>query len=225
MLTITAGRGSHFREPGFLPDMRPVVFAVHDDPSVCRLLASLAGDAGWRSEVFDSPADFLAEPRAYVPSCLVLDVGPPPLDGLYLQRQIVLDRKDIPIIFITAKSDVPTTVRAMKAGASDFFTKAVMRDTLADAIHRAVERSRAALKAEAELTVLKDRHTSLSGRENEVMGLVVSGLLNKQVAGVLGISEITVKAHRGRMMRKMEARSVPDLVRICAQLDVPSVRR
>ena len=196
----------------------PIVFVVDDDVSVRESLELLIHSAGWSPETFPSAAAFLARPRADVPSCLVLDVSLPDLNGLELQTRIADDRFDLPIIFITGYGDVPMTVRAMKAGAVEFLTKPFSDDVLLSAIADAIERSRAVLGHEAELRAVRDRYASLSPREREVMGLVVSGLLNKQIGGELHISEITVKAHRGKMMRKMEADSLADLVRMAASL-------
>ena len=200
----------------------PVVFVVDDDVSVRESLELLILSGGWQPETFASAEDFLARSRADVPSCLVLDVALPSLNGLDLQKRIV-DRADMPIIFITGYGDVPTTVQAMKAGAVEFLTKPFGDDVLLNAVSQAIERSRAALAHEAELRALRDRHASLTPRERETMALVVSGLLNKQIATKLGISEITVKAHRGRVMRKMQVDSLAELVRVAAALDVPLV--
>jgi len=195
-----------------------IIAIVDDDPSVRRGLQRLIRSAGWKTETFASAQEFLSCPRAITPSCLVLDVTLPDLNGLELQKRVAADRIDMPIIFITGYGDVPMTVRAMKAGALEFLTKPFDDDVLLRAIRQALESSRTALSRTAEMQALRDRHASLSGREREVMALVVSGLLNKQVAGELGISEITVKAHRGKMVRKMMARSLADLVNIAAEL-------
>jgi FixJ family two-component response regulator len=199
-----------------------MVFVVDDDISVRESLELLIRNADWQPETFVSAEEFLARPRVHVPSCLVLDVSLPDLNGLDLQKRI-LDRTDMPIIFITGYGDVPMTVEAMKAGALEFLTKPFNEEVLLNAIRNALERSRTALGHEAELRALRDSHTSLTRREQEVMALVVSGLLNKQVGAELGISEITVKAHRGRMMRKMKADSLPDLVKMAAQLRLTPV--
>jgi|ERR1700678_2055567 len=201
------------------PGPTPVVFIVDDDLSVRESLQSLVRSAGWQAETFASAKDFLARPRVVAPSCLVLDVQLPDLSGLDVQQRVV-DRIDLPIIFITGYTDVPITVRAMKAGAIEFLTKPYRSDVVLDAIQNAFERSRAALGRQAKMTSIRDHYASLSRREREVMALVVSGLLNKQVGGELGISEITVKAHRGNVMRKMRAESVPDLVRMAASLEI-----
>jgi FixJ family two-component response regulator len=196
----------------------PVVFIVDDDVSVRESLESLIRCAGWQPETFASAQEFLSRPRVLAPSCLVLDVTLPDLSGLDLQKRVAVDRIDMPIIFITGYGDVPMTVQAMKAGAVEFLTKPFGDDVLLSAIRHAIERSQTALGHEAEMQALRDRHASLSRREREVMALVASGLLNKQVGGELGISEITVKAHRGKVMRKMEAHSLADLVTMAARL-------
>jgi FixJ family two-component response regulator len=196
----------------------PVVFVVDDDVSVRESLELLIRCAGWEPETFASAQEFLARPRVLSASCLVLDVSLPDLNGLDLQQRVAADRVDMPIIFITGYGDVPMTVRAMKAGAVEFLTKPFGDDVLLGAIRHAIDRSRASLGDEAELRALRGAYASLSRREREVMALVVSGLLNKQVGGELGISEITVKAHRGQAMRKMKAYSLADLVTMAARL-------
>jgi FixJ family two-component response regulator len=206
-----------------MPDVRPIVFVVDDDHSVRESLELLLESARWQTETFASAQAFLSRPNPTGPCCLVLDVTMPGLGGLELQQQLV-ERTQMPIIFITGHGDVPTTVRAMKAGAVEFLTKPFNDDTLLEAIRGAVERSRAALREEAELAHLRDRYALLTPREQEVMGLVVSGLLNKQVGGELGISEITVKAHRGQVMRKMNADSLAGLVTMAARLELRSAR-
>jgi FixJ family two-component response regulator len=200
-----------------MPDVTPIVFVVDDDISVRESLELLISNAGWRPETFASAQDFLRRPRASVPCCAVLDVRIPRLNGLELQQQLG-ERPEMPIIFITGYGDVPMSVRAMKAGAVEFLTKPFKNDELLDAIRNAIERSRGALREESQMQAVRGCYASLTPREREVMALVVSGLLNKQVGGELGISEITVKAHRGQVMRKMKADSLPDLVTMAARL-------
>jgi FixJ family two-component response regulator len=196
----------------------PIVFVVDDDISVRESLESLIRFAGWQPQTFASAQEFLSRPRIFAPSCLVLDVTLPDLNGLDLQKRIATDRIDMPIIFITGHGDVPMTVRAMKAGAVEFLTKPYGDEVLLSAIQQAIEFSHAALRREAQMRSIWDAYASLSRRERQVMALVVRGLLNKQVGAELGISEITVKAHRGNMMRKMKADSLADLVNMAARL-------
>ena len=198
----------------------PIVFVVDDDISVRESLELLIRSEGWQPETFKSAQEFLAHPRALVPSCLVLDVSLPGLNGLELQKRVAIERTDMPIIFITGYGDVPMTVQAMKAGAVEFLTKPFGDNVLLSAIRNAIERSKTALGHEAEMQALRDRYESLTPREREVMALVASGLLNKQVGGELGISEITVKAHRGQVMQKMKADSFAELVKMAARLDL-----
>ena len=200
-------------------NMKPVVFVVDDDISVRESLELLITNAGWRSETFESAQDFLSRPRATVPCCLVLDVRIPGLSGLDLQQQLAA-RTDMPIIFVTGFGDVPMTVRAMKAGAVEFLTKPFNDDVLLAAIRDAIDRSCVEQRLDSEMEALRSCHESLTPREHDVMALVVSGLLNKQIGGELGISEITVKAHRGQVMRKMKADSLADLVRMAGRLGV-----
>ena len=203
----------------------PTVFVVDDDVSVRESLESLIRVAGWRPEVFASAREFLAYPRTNAPGCLVLDVSLPDLSGLELQRDVA-DRLDLPIIFITGYGDIPMTVRAMKAGAAEFLTKPFDDGVLLGAVKQAIERSERTLRRDAATQTVRKCHESLSPREREVMSLVVSGLLNKQVGHELGISEITVKVHRGKVMRKMQAASLADLVKMAAMLDsTPGPRR
>jgi FixJ family two-component response regulator len=196
----------------------PIVFVVDDDISVRESLELLIRGEGWQPETFAAAQEFLDRPRALGPSCLLLDVSLPGLNGLDLQKRVAVERTDMPIIFITGYGDVPMSVQAMKAGAVEFLTKPFSDDVLLTAIRAALERSRVALSLEAEMRVLQDRYASLSPRERQVMVLVVSGLLNKQVGGELGISEITVKAHRGKVMQKMKADSLASLVKMVAML-------
>jgi len=201
-----------------MPPASPIVFVVDDDVSVRESLELLIQNEGWQAETFASAQEFLDHPRVAIPSCLVLDVSLPGLNGLYLQQQIACERNALPIIFITGYGDVPKTVQAMKAGAVEFLTKPFNDEVLLTAIQQALERSRFALAQEAEMQELRNCYASLTPREREVMALVVSGLLNKQVGGELGISEITVKAHRGQVMQKMKANSIADLVKMAARL-------
>jgi len=203
----------------------PFVFVVDDDISVRESLELLIRHQGWQPETFASAQEFLVRPRVDGPSCLILDVNLPDLNGLDLQTRVI-DRSDMPIIFITGFGDIPMTVQAMKAGAVEFLTKPFNHDVLLKAIKHAIDRSQRALAQEAELRAIREDYGSLTRREQEVMALVVAGLLNKQVGGELGISEITVKAHRGRVMRKMKADSLPDLVNVAARIGiVPLAKR
>lgn len=196
---------------------KPIVFVVDDDAWVRESLETLIQDEGWRSETFATAQEFLDRSRAFTPSCLVLDISLPGLNGLELQKRLA-ERTDMPIIFITGHGDIPMSVGAMKAGAVEFLTKPFNDEVLLTAIRQALERSRLALAREAKMQELRDRYASLTPRERDVMALVVSGLLNKQVAGELGIAESTVKAHRGQVMQKMKANSVADLVKMTARL-------
>jgi len=197
---------------------QPIVFVVDDDVSVRESLELLIDNAGWQPKAFASAQEFLGSPRAVVPSCLLLDISLPGLNGLELQKRVAVERTAMPIIFITGYGDVPKTVQAMKAGAVEFLTKPFNDEVLLTAIQQALERSRLALVEEAEMEELRNRYASLTPREREVMALVVSGLLNKQVGAELGISEITVKAHRGQVMQKMKANSVAHLVKMAGRL-------
>lgn len=206
-------------EPGPWPATAPpVVYVVDDDISVRESLELVIRHAGWQPVLLESAHAFLCQPRSAGPSCLLLDVNLPDLNGLDLQARLAGERAGVPIVFITGYGDVPLAVRAMKAGAVEVLTKPYDGDALLCAITDALERSRYALEEEARLHPLRERHASLSPREREVLALVVAGRLNKQIAAQLGISEITIKAHRGRVMRKMKARSLADLVKMTALL-------
>jgi FixJ family two-component response regulator len=196
----------------------PIVFIVDDDISVRESLELLVQGENWKPEAFASAQEFLNHPRKPVPSCLVLDLSLPGLNGLELQKRLAIEHIDMPIIFITGHGDVPQTVQAMKGGALEFLTKPLNSDTLIGAIRNALQRSGVALVQNAEMQQLRARYDSLTNREQQVMALVVSGLLNKQVGGELGISEVTVKAHRGQVMQKMKANSLADLVKMAARL-------
>jgi FixJ family two-component response regulator len=202
----------------------PVVFIVDDDASVREALELLTRLAGWQPRAFASAHEFLSDARTLGPACLVLDVSLPDLNGLELQQRMAAEGIDLPIVFITGHADVPTTVRAMKAGAVEFLTKPFGQDELLRAIGDAIERSRESRARTEGMRVLRDGYATLSRREREVMALVVSGLLNKEVGGELGISEITVKAHRGNVMRKMKADSLAALVKMAARLQVAPSR-
>jgi len=205
-------------EPASISADSPVVFIVDDDVSVRESLELLVENEGWKSVTFASAQEFLNHPRALVPSCLVLDLSLPGLNGLDLQKRLAVERADVPIIFITGYGDIPKSVQAMKAGALEFLTKPLDDHALVSAIRKALERSRLTLAQDAEMQELRARYASLTSRERQVMALVVSGLLNKQVGGELGISEITVKAHRGQVMQKMKANSLAALVKLAAKL-------
>jgi FixJ family two-component response regulator len=201
-----------------MPPAKSIVFVVDDDISIRESLELLILEAGWHPELFASAQAFIDYPIVSVPHCLVLDISLPGLNGLELQKRVLTVRPELPIIFITGHGDVPKTVQAMKAGAVEFLTKPFPDTVLLDAIRHALERSRSFLGQAAEIQALRDRYASLTQREQQVMKLVVDGLLNKQVGGELGISEITVKAHRGKVMQKMKADSLPDLVKMAGKL-------
>jgi FixJ family two-component response regulator len=207
-----------------MADVAPIVFVVDKDASMRESLEHLIRREGWQPRAFASVEEFFARPAAVVPNCLILDVSLAGLDGLSVQKRVSIERPETPIIFITGHGDVRTTVLAMKAGAFEFLTKPFRDDVMLIGIREALEHSRVALGYEAEMSVLRDCYASLSPRERQVMGLVVSGLLNKQVGGELGISEITVKAHRGKVMLKMKADSLPDLVKMAGKLS-PALSR
>jgi FixJ family two-component response regulator len=196
----------------------PIVFIVDDDVSVRESLELLIRNENWKPETFTSAQEFLNHPRTRIPSCLVLDLSLPGLNGLELQKQLAVEHIDMPIIFITGYGDVPKSVQAMKAGALEFLTKPIDNNALISAIQKALERSRLALAQDEEMRELRARYASLTSRERQVMALVVSGLLNKQVGNELGISEITVKAHRGQVMQKMKADSLATLVKLAAKI-------
>jgi len=204
-----------------VPNTSPTVFVVDDDISVRESLEFLIRDAGWQVETFTSAEEFVSRPRDFNPGCLVLDISMPGLNGLELQKRVAVERPDMPIIFLTGSADVPMTVQAMKAGAVEFLTKPFSGSTLLSAVGKALARSRALTARDAERRALRARYGRLSSREKEVMALVVVGKSNKEVGCELGISEITVKAHRGSMMRKMKAESLAELVNQAARLRLP----
>lgn len=217
-MTATTTIDSTYVRTSRAPASTPIVFVIHDDESVRESVTLLIETEGWQPETFTSAREFLSRTRAQVPSCLILDVALPDFNGLELQRRLASERSETPIIFLTRRGNVSMSVQAMKAGAIDFLTKPFSDDAVLGAICHALERSRRALEREARMKGLRESYSLLTPRERDVMMLVVSGLLNKQVGGELGISEITVKAHRGQVMRKMKAGSLPALVNMVATL-------
>jgi RNA polymerase sigma factor (sigma-70 family) len=207
-----------------MSDTEPIVFVVDDDPSVRRAMKRLIGCVGLQVELYGSAQEFLASKLPNVPSCLVLDIRLPGTSGLNLQHHLTEANIQIPIIFITAHGDIPMTVRAMKAGAVEFLTKPFRDQDLLDAIQQGLERDRARRQQDSEIAVLRERFESLSPREREVATMVVSGMLNKQIAAQIGTAENTVKVHRSRAMEKMQASSLADLIKMIERLQVPSVR-
>ncbi len=218
----SASTASRKSPPSLTSRGTPIVFVVDDDISVRESLESLIRFAGWQPQIFASAREFLPRPPVFVPSCLVLDVMLPDLNGLDLQTRLTADRVAMPIIFISGHGDVPTAVRAMKAGAVEFLNKPYSDEMLLSAIQKAIECSDAALRREAEMRSIRDRYASLSARERQVMTLVVRGLVNRHVGSELFITEITVKVHRGNVMRKMKADSLPALVNMAATLGLGS---
>ena len=208
-----------------MTQVSPVVFVVDDDLSVRESLVALLHHEGWRTEAFETAQHFLNRPRTTSPSCVILDVNLPDLSGLDLQERLRAEHVEMPIIFLTGYGDIPLSVKAMKAGAAEFLTKPFVDSVLLDAVRGAIQRSREALAQNVERASLSERFDALSRRERDVMTLVVQGFLNKQVGGKLGISEITVKAHRGKVMQKMNAKTFADLVNMAARLGLSTGRQ
>ena len=207
-----------------MSEAAPIVFVIDDDPSVRRAIKRLIGSVGLQVELFGSTQEFLHSKRPEAPSCLVLDIRLPGISGLDFQRQLAEANIHIPIIFITGHGDIPMSVRAMKAGAVEFFTKPFRDQDLLDAIHIAIEQDRVRRQREAEIAILRERFESLSAREREVIAMVVSGMLNKQIAAEIGTTENTVKVHRSRAREKMQAKSLADLVKMVERLKIPLKR-
>ena len=223
-MSVIEVRG-HSPGPCAMPDLPPRIFVVDDDVSVRESLEALLRHEGWQPETFGSAQDFLSRAQMSGPGCLILDINLPDLNGLELQERLASERVAMPIIFITGYGDIPMTVRAMKAGAVEFLTKPFTDEMLLEGIRGAIAKSKATFAAEVQKRDLRERFASLSTREREVMALIVRGLLNKQVGGELGISEITVKAHRGKVMQKMQARSFASLVNMAAELGIQTASK
>ncbi len=207
-----------------MSEAAPIVFVIDDDPSVRRAIKRLIGSVGLQVDLFGSAQEFLHSKRPEAPSCLVLDIRLPGISGLDFQRQLAEANIHIPIIFITGHGDIPMSVRAMKAGAVEFFTKPFRDQDLLDAIHIAIEQDRVRRQREAEIAILRERFESLSAREREVIAMVVSGMLNKHIAAEIGTTENTVKVHRSRAREKMQAKSLADLVKMVERLKIPLKR-